>query len=178
MATIDTTRTIEVRQSPWEMLKLLAIGVAFVACSIFIATQGNIFYIIVGWFGILFFGAMTVLVLWRLLTLVGPVVIVSPRGLRDKRVAADLISWSAITDIATWSHSNQSFIVLAVQPAVEKRLRLSLITRWTRRANASLGADGLTIGSQGLRMDHDALLAAIMAYWHRYGSRRYTEPGP
>ncbi len=176
MATIDTARTIEIHQSPWEMLKLFAIGIAFVACSIFIISQGSIWHLIVGWFGILFFGALTLLVLWRLLTLIGPVITISPRGLRDKRVTGDLIPWSAITDISTWSHGNQSFVVLAVQPVVEKRLRLSLITRWTRRANAALGADGLTIGSQGLRMDHDALLAAIIAYWQRYGSRRYTEP--
>lgn len=174
---IDTTRTIEVRQSPWEMLKLLAIGVTFVACSIFIATQGNIFYIVVGWFGILFFGALTVLVLWRLQTSMGPVVIVSPTGLRDKRVAADLIPWSVITDISTWSAYNQPSIIVAVEPAVEKRLRLSLITRMTRRANASLGADGLAIGSQGLGMGHDELIGAIMAYWQRYGRASYRPPG-
>ncbi len=173
---IDTTRTLEIRQSPWEMLKLLAIGIVFVACSIFIAYQGNIFYVVVGWFGILFFGALTLLVLWRLFTSMGPVVTVAPTGLRDKRVTADLIPWSAITDVATWSAYNQPTIVVAVQPAVEKRLRLSLITRMTRRANASLGADGLAIGSQGLHMGHDELIAAITAYWHRYGSLRYTDP--
>ena len=175
---IDTTRTLEIRQSPWEMLKLLAIGIGFVACSIFIAYQGNIFYIVVGWFGILFFGALTLLVTWRLLMSMGPVVTVSPMGLRDKRVTADLIPWSAITDIATWSAYNQPSIIVAVEPAVEKRLRLSLITRMTRRANASLGADGLAVGSQGLHMGHDELIAAIMAYWHRYGRVSYRPPEP
>ncbi len=170
---VDTTRTIEIKQSPWEMLKMLAIGVGFVATSIFIAYQGNIFYLAIGIFGVVFFGALTLFVLWRLLTLMGPVVTVSPTGVRDRRVAADMIPWSAITGISTWSAYNQPAIILAVRPEVEKRLRVSLITRMTRRANASLGADGLAIASQGLSMGHDALLDTINAYWERAGGGRH-----
>jgi len=170
---IDTTRTIEIRQSPWEMLKLLAIGVGFVACSIFIAYQGNIFYLAIGIFGVAFFGGLTLFVLWRLLTLVGPVVTVSPSGVRDRRVAADTIPWSAITGISTWSAYNQPAIIVAVRPDVEKRLRMTMVTRMTRRANASLGADGLAIGSQGLSIGPDELLAMLTAYWQRAGGDRY-----
>ena len=169
---IDTTRTIDIKQSPWEMLKMLAIGIGFVATSIFIANQGNIFYLAIGIFGIVFFGALTLYVLWRLLTQLGPVVTVSPAGVRDKRFAADTIPWSDITGISTWSAYNQPAIILAVRPEVEKRLRLSFMTRMTRRANTSLGADGLAIASQGLSMGHDALLDTITAYWHRAGGDR------
>jgi hypothetical protein len=169
---IDTTRTIEIKQSPWEMLKMLAIGVGFVATSIFIAYQGNVLYLAIGIFGIVFFGALTLFVLWRLLTLIGPVVTISPAGVRDTRVAADTIPWTAITDISTWSAYSQPAIVLVVRPEVEKSLRLSLMTRMTRRANASLGADGLAIGSQGLSIGHDALLETLNAYWQRAGGGR------
>ena len=169
---IDTTRTIEIKQSPWEMLKMLAIGIGFVATSIFIAYQGNIFYLAIGIFGIVFFGALTLFVLWRLVTQIGPVVTVSPKGVRDKRVAAEVIPWSGITDISTWSAYNQPAIILAVRPEVEKRLRLSLMTRLTRRANTSLGADGLAIASQGLGMKHDELVDTLTAYWHRAGGGR------
>jgi hypothetical protein len=166
---IDTTRTIEIKQSPWEMLKMLAIGIGFVATSIFIYYQGSVLYIAIGIFGIVFFGALTVFVLWRLLTLMGPVVTISPGGVRDTRVAADLVPWSAITGISTWSAYNQPAIILAVRPEVEKRLKLSLMTRMTRRANAYLNADGLAIASQGLSIGHDALLDTLTAYWHRAG---------
>ena len=166
---IDTTRTIEIKQSPWEMLKLLAIGIGFIATSIFIAYQGSVLYIAIGIFGLVFFGALTLFVIWRLLTQFGAVVTISPGGVRDKRVAADTIPWSAITDIATWSAYNQPAIILAIRPEVEKRLKLSMITRMTRRANASLGADGLAIASQGLSLGHDALLDTLLAYWHRAG---------
>jgi len=169
---IDTTRTIEIKQSPWEMLKMLAIGVGFVATSYFIYYQGSVLYIAIGIFGIVFFGALTLFVLWRLLTLIGPVVTVSPAGVRDTRVAADMVPWSAITGVSTWSAYNQPAIILAVRPEVEKRLRLSVMARMTRRANASLGADGLAIASQGLGMGHDALLDTLTAYWHRAGGDR------
>jgi hypothetical protein len=168
-AAINTTRTLEIRQSPWEMLKMLAIGIGFVATSVFIYYQGSVLYIVIGIFGIVFFGALTLFVLWRLLTQMGPVVTVSPAGVRDKRIAADMVPWSAITDISTWSAYNQPAIVLAVRPEVEKRLRLSLMARVTRRANASLGADGLAIASQGLGMGHDELLDTLTAYWERAG---------
>ena len=170
---IDTTRTIEFRQSPWEMLKMLAIGAGFVATSVFIAYQGNVFYLAIGIFGVVFFGALTLYVLWRLVTQMGPVVTLSPTGVRDKRIAADMIPWSAITGVSTWSAFNQSAIVLTVRPDVEKRLKLSLMTRMTRRANASLGADGLCIASQGLNIGHDALLDTVTAYWHRAGGGRW-----
>jgi hypothetical protein len=166
---IDTTRTIEIKQSPWEMLKMLAIGIGFVATSIFIYYQGSVLYIAIGIFGIVFFGALTLFVLWRLLTLMGPVITISPGGVRDTRVAADLVPWSAITGISTWSAYNQPAIILAVRPEVEKRLKLSLMTRMTRRANAYLNADGLAIASQGLSIGHDALLDTLTAYWHRAG---------
>ena len=169
---IDTTRTIEIRQSPWEMLKMLAIGIGFIATSIFIAYQGNFFYLTIGIFGVVFFGALTLYVLWRLLTQMGTVVTVSPTGIRDKRIAADMVPWSAITGISTWEAYNQPAIILAVRPEVEKRLHLSMMTRLTRRANASLGADGLAIASQGLSVGHDALLNTINAYWERAGGGR------
>ncbi len=155
---IDTTRTIEIKQSPWEMLKLLAIGIGFIATSIFIAYQGSVLYIAIGIFGLVFFGALTLFVIWRLLTQFGAVVTISPGGVRDKRVAADTIPWSAITDISTWSAYNQPAIILAIRPEVEKRLKLSMIT-----------ADGLAIASQGLSLGHDALLDTLLAYWHRAG---------
>ena len=169
---IDTTRTIEIKQSPWEMLKLLAIGIGFIATCLFITYQGTFVYLIIGIFGLVFFGALTLFVIWRLLTQFGAVVTITPAGVRNKQDAADMVPWRDIAGISRWSIYEQPAIILEVRPEVEKRLRLSLMTRMTRRANASLGADGLAIASQGLGMGHDALLDTITAYWERAGGGR------
>lgn len=127
----------------------------------------------VGWFGVVFFGAMLAIAAWRLLTVSGPVITVSPRGVRDTRVAADIVPWSAIKSISTWSAYNQPAIVLSVDPAIERTLKLTRLARLTRRANAAVGADGLCIASQGLKMRHEALLETITAYWQRARGDRY-----
>lgn len=164
---IDTTRTIEIKQSPWRMIGIIAAGGALVATSWFLAIQPQWTVQAIGWFGVLFFGAMLVIAIWRLLTLTGSVITVSPRGVRDTRVASDIVPWSAINGISTWSAYNQPAIVLAVDPAIERTLHLTRLARLTRKANAAVGADGLCIASQGLRMGHDALLETITAYWQR-----------
>jgi hypothetical protein len=82
-----------------------------------------------------------------LLSVSGPVVTVTPEGIRDTRVAAEVIPWSAITGISTWQYRGQKIMVLAVDPATESGLTLTRIARWSRGANRALGADGLCIAA-------------------------------
>jgi hypothetical protein len=42
-----------------------------------------------------------------------------------------------------------------------------VIARWTRGANRALGADGLCVTAQGLKIDYPALLATCMDYWRK-----------
>jgi hypothetical protein len=58
-------------------------------------------------------------------------------------------------------------MVLAVDPEVEGKLHLSRIARWSRGANKRLGADGLCVTAQGLKIDYDELWSTAMAYWER-----------
>jgi hypothetical protein len=55
-------------------------------------------------------------------------------------------------------------MVLAVDPEVESKLRLTRTAAWTRGANRALGADGLCITTNGLGISHDKLLKTAMAY--------------
>ncbi len=164
---IDTTRTIEIRQSPWRIAGIILIGVAFVATSVFILPAHGIFGWVIGWAGVTFFGLLTLVAAWRMVTLFGPVVTVSPMGVKDIRVATNLIPWSAIKKVTTWGAYNQPAIVLAVDPAYDRTLQLTRLARLTRRLNAAVGADGLCIASQGLKMGHEALFETITAYWQR-----------
>lgn len=179
---IDTAAHLEVRQSPWQMLKLMVLAVGFVALSLALALPsysgmtfrfpGNYFAMAVGWVGFLFFGTCLVLIGLRAATTIGPVLSLTPEGILDTRVAAQRIPWTAIHGVKTWEYSGQRILVLDVDPEVEANLHTSLITRLTRRANAGLGADGLSITTQGLLMPYDDLVAATIAYLEDYGPAR------
>ena len=61
-----------------------------------------------------FFSLCTIVGLWRLIAARGPVVTISPDGIRDTRVAAEFIPWNAVTAISTWKFRGQEAMVLAV----------------------------------------------------------------
>lgn len=164
---IDTNHTIEIRLSPWRMIGTIVVAVAFVLISLFITPSHGFIGQVVGTFGVVFFGFIALVATWRLLALRGTIVTVSPRGVRDRRVTGEIVPWSAIRGVSTWSAYNQPAIVLAVDPAYERALKLTAMARLTRPLNAAVGADGLCIASQGLKMGHEALLDTITAYWQR-----------
>lgn len=164
---IDTTRTIEIKQSPWRMVGVIAVGLAFVLLSLFITPAHGFTGQVVGGFGVTFFGFIALVAAWRLLALRGPIVTVSPSGIRDVRLTGAVVPWSAVRSVSAWSAYNQPAIVIGVDPAYERALKLTALARATRPLNAAIGADGLCIASQGLRMGHEALLETITAYWQR-----------
>jgi hypothetical protein len=163
--TIDTHRAVEIEASSIRMLGLAALGLLMTALSAVLAlpnvAPGSEF---IGYVGAVLFGALTVLILWRTLTTHGPVVTITREGIRDSRIAAELIPWSAINDISTWQYQRQRAMVLAVDPAVERGLHLTRIARWTRGANRAFGIDGLCVTAQGLKIGYDELFAASLAY--------------
>jgi hypothetical protein len=167
---IDTRRAVEIESSPVRMLGLAVLGIFATAVSAAVALHavpdvapGSLleFY---GRVGTLFFAACTVLILWRALTMRGPVVTITREGIRDRRVAAELIPWSAVNDIGVWKYRGQRAMVLAVEPTVEAGLNLTRIARWTRDANRALRADGLCVTAQGLKIGFDELLETSLAY--------------
>lgn len=166
--TIDTTKTIEVRGSKLKLLLLGALGIAMTAGCAWVAWMGlarpGSFAQLAIWIGVPFFGLCTAIAFRRLATADQAVLTISPDGIRDTRVAAEIIPWAAVRDFGTWSSQGQKILVLDVDPEVEKRLTLSRMTRWTRAANAKLGADGLCIAATGLAMGYDQLLDAVTAY--------------
>jgi len=169
---IDTRHAVEIEASPLKMLALAGLGLFMTVLSAAVAVRAfpNVppdssaeFY---GYAGTALFAACTLLILWRALTTHGPVVTITCEGIRDSRVAAELIPWSAVNDIATWEYRRQRVMVLTVDPAIEAGLNLTRMVRWTRGANRALGADGLCIAVQGLRIGFDELLATSLAYAH------------
>lgn len=164
---MDTNRNIEIRISPWRMIGVITVSIAFVLLSLFIAPAHGFIGRVIGGFGIVFFGFIALIAVWRLLALRGPIVSISPVGIRDVRLTGAVVPWSAIRNVSTWSAYSQPAIVLGVDPAYERALKLTALARLTRPLNAAIGADGLCIASQGLVMDHEALLQTITEYWQR-----------
>jgi hypothetical protein len=172
MAT-DTSQTLQIEASPTKLLGLAGLGVLMTAVSVFttfIPADALPRWVsheeaaIMGWIGAVFFALCTVLALWRLFTERGPVITISPQGIRDTRITDEFIPWSAITNISTWEFRNQKAMVLAVKPDIEDRLGLTRAARWTRSANRALGADGLCITASGVKIDYDALLQTTRDY--------------
>jgi hypothetical protein len=162
MAT-NVADVIGIEGSPARLLLLAGLGVlmtgisAVVGFELFADMQVSSISQAICMFGTAFFALCTLIALWRLVFTRGPVISISPQGIRDRRVAADVIPWSAIRKISTWEYTGQRILVLNVDPAVERTLRLSAIAKWTRSANRALGADGLCLTAQGLKIGYDEL---------------------
>jgi hypothetical protein len=167
---VEAQRVLEISQSPWRMIRLAVVGVALTALSASIAfrllpnLQPDLFQQFIGYVGIVFFGLCTGILVWRLLTVRGAVVTITPEGIRDTRIAPELIPWSAITGVSTWQHRGQKVLVLAVDSAVQNRLTLTRIARWSRETNRAFGIYGLCIAATGLNINYDALLQTCLRY--------------
>lgn len=166
---MDTSRTIEIAGSPVKLLLLVAGGIVMTAGAAALAfgwiPDLGFDAHLIGWIGVVFFALCTLVAFPRLFTQRGPVVTIAPDGIRDTRVAAELIPWRAVQRMATWEYRGQKVVVLGVDPAVEARLTLTRLARWTRGANRALGADGLCVGATGVKIDFDTLLNTSVGYW-------------
>jgi hypothetical protein len=163
-----TEGILEIKQSPSKMTRIGAIGIVATAGCVAVALDvdtgpggyaGFILYA-----GAVFFALVSIMAFWRLFALRGAVVTITPEGIRDIRVAAELIPWRAVTGVSTFQYRNSKAVLLAVDPAVESRLTLTRMTRWSRGLNRLLGADGLCIMPTGLEIGFDDLLQACNQY--------------
>jgi hypothetical protein len=167
---------LEISQSPWRMIALAGLGMLMTVLSASIALrllpniQPSSFQELVTYAGTVLFALATGFAVWRLLTVRGAVITIRPEGIRDTRVAAEFIPWNAIAGISTWQYRGQKVLVLAVDPAVESRLTLTRIARWSRGPNRALGADGLCVTAAGLNISYDKLLKTCLAQLQSAGT--------
>mgnify|MGYP003497707592 FL=1 len=157
---------IDIQGSPLKLIGLVVLGIIMTGLSGAIAlgyipvAAGGIRQFF-GWAGLLFFGAALAIGFYRFATVSKIVVTLSPDGLHDIRVSERPVPWEAIADVGVWTMHEQNIIVLAVPPDVEARIGLTRMARWSRGANAKLGADGLCISATGLKIGHKDLLDEI-----------------
>lgn len=173
--TIDAGGAVEIEASRIKLLGIAVLGFVMTALStamalrLFPKVQPGSFAEFCGYVGVLFFTACTLLAGWRAVTTHGPVVTITRDGIRDSRLATELIPWNVVKDIRVWEHRRQRFMVLVIDPAIEAGLGLTRLARWSRDANRALGVDGLCVGSNDLKVGFDELLATSLAFaraWH------------
>jgi hypothetical protein len=170
----DTTRTIEFHASPARLLTLLAFSgmstaiAATLAFRLFPNMPDDPTAVSAGYSGIVFFSFCAAVAIWRLLAQRGPVVMVSPAGLRDVRVAAEPIPWRAIKSISTTQLQRQMVLLIAIDPADEARLTLTRVARWMRSANRAHGVDGLVVSAHGLKVGYPTLFYTCRDYWEAW----------
>jgi hypothetical protein len=170
----DTTRTIEFDASPTRLLTLLAFSGMSTAIAAALAFRllpnlpNDPTVVSAGYTGLVFFTFCAAVAVWRLLAQRGPVVTVSPAGLRDVRVAAEPIPWRAIKSISTMQMQRQTVLLIAIDPTDEARLTLTRVARWMRTANRAHGVDGLVVSAHGLKVGYPTLFYTCRDYWEAW----------
>ena len=181
----DGLQTHEVKGSKAKLLGLALLGVLMTGTCLFLVwpgspgqlPSGDLAYFIM-WIGVVFFGGCTLLIASRLFGGSEPVVVISPEGIRDTRVASGTIPWPAIGRIGTWSMSGQQIMTLDIDPEFERTLDLTRMVRMTRGANAKLGVPGLAIAASGLDCTFDQLLGWTVAHAEAYQARADRDSPP
>jgi hypothetical protein len=164
----QTGQILEIQSSPAKLVGLLFLGILMTAASAYAALGGIVrpgsYLEFMSWAGVVFFGAMLALIVYRLFNAKDALVTISPEGILDKRVAARIIPWAAVRKVSVWELQRQKVIVLDVPPEVEGSIQMTRMARFTRGPNKSLGADGLCVTAAGLKISHDKLLEAVLAH--------------
>lgn len=172
---------LEFRYSHWRMASLLAAALGFVALGFAVVTgklhttPASGVRLFIGVFCILFFAAASIVIARQWLGTSGPVVTLTDSGITDIRIAREEIPWTSVHNLAQWQYGRQKSLVLSIDPAVEERLTLTRMARWSRGPNLSLGVDGLCVTASGLNTNFDHLSQLVIA---RYQASRKPTTTP
>ncbi|MHC2466529.1 STM3941 family protein [Bradyrhizobium embrapense] len=176
---------LEVRFSAWKLFKYVLLGGAMTALCVAIAfgyftkPAPSMFVRLAADFGIVLFGGGTLLSTCYAIARLGkPVITLSPDGIRDDRVAKEIIPWSAVESVSTrrfdpprsgaiWPvpyPADLRLMILRLKPEAEKHLCLTAASKLFRRPNRALGVDGIVISPTGLDIEYDELFDLSTAY--------------
>lgn len=158
---IDASHDLEVSPCTTQLRLLVAAGFAMTLLSATLAFDwwdglwgGGDYDRTIGYAGVALFGLITSRLIWMLPSERGPVVIVTPYGIRDLRIGHEFLLWDSIAEISAEECRRHKVIVLTPTPALQRQL--GAIRTVARRAQN----DRVVIRLEGLATDFETLLRA------------------
>ncbi|MGX4769832.1 STM3941 family protein [Bradyrhizobium guangdongense] len=160
----DTSRDFEIGRCATRLRLLVAAGFAMTLLSASLVFKSTLVFewwddigsydTTMGYLGVALFGPITGWLIWKLPAERGPVVIITPYGIRDLRIGNEFLPWDSIADVSADECRGQKAIVLTPTPALQRQLAgIRSAARGTRH-------DRIVIRSGSLATDFDTLLRA------------------
>ena len=160
---IDAAHDLEINPCATRLRLLVAAGFAMTLLSASLAFDwwdalGN-YDASVGYAGVALFGLITSRLIWLLPAERGPVVIVTPYGIRDLRIGNEFLLWESIAEVSAEQRRGHSMIVLTPTPALQRQL-CCIRARTGSGKSRGVEDDRIVIRADGLATDFETLLRA------------------
>lgn len=164
-AMIDTSSTVEIELGRAKMITFVFVCLALVAVCWWMAFDpaSRPKHILAGWVGIPVSGGLAVLALTRLFAWRGPILTVSPHGVRYRHFAAKQVSWNEVTAISEWKYLANRSVMLSLAPGVEGVSPRGFVGRLLRGPRP-VGVHGMLISAGDLRASYEDIRNLITAF--------------
>ncbi len=154
-------------KSPLKALRLIGLSSIFVIPSIyFVTTQDSPKTIF--WVSIVFFGLGYIVGLISLFDR-RPQIIITSKGIWDRRLKIEPISWDDIYDAYLFHIKSQHFISLVVNETISEKIKSP---KWVTVLNQEIGAQKINLNVSDLKVNKEKLLTSIeQLYSEQHGKR-------
>lgn len=162
---VDTSSTVQVGQNLARMISVVVVCLALVAVGWWMAFDpvSRPRHTLAGWVGMSVSGGLAILGAARLITSRGPVLTVSPHGVRYRHFAAKLVSWNEVTAISEWKYLANRSVMLSLAPGVEGVSPRGIVGRLLRGPRP-VGVHGMLISAGDLRASYEDIRNLITAF--------------
>lgn len=170
---IDTSRTVEIKKSWPKLIGVLLASAALSALSLAIllnwvveAATGRLLF--AGYLGAVAWPAAFLGVFVLYAPMRRDIIVLSPEGFCDVRLAPSAIPWSAIASVSAVEYYKQKMIVLSLDPTSIGQLHRKIGSK-VRRSGMLGTPKGLLVVPHGVAIAFDELHELVLAYHRDHG---------
>lgn len=178
---------IEIFSGKFNNIKISLMGIFMTIMSAVIILIGfcsgsilyKIFTLIFGAFGVLFFGAATLLCIKNIFVR-KPILIIDNEGFYDNSSIASLknslISWDSVSKIKNMPMMGQEMVSIFMKEQDAYLNKLPLFKRWLTKMNIALDYGEITINMNQIKtMNGEELTKTMNEYWKNYGNHKIKD---